>query len=218
MIFHTAADPIYFNEFYNTYSNSIKQYFDSPLFSLNFVGSDCQHPAVDYFFHDKISFEEIKIKFKVDDRAAAGYYCMSRWNSIPVLNDHVCVSDVDVIAINSIDNILINDLLEKHKVVNLTRLKPKTGGEGGMMIIFLHKDICQEIKDFSKQLLENKPLCWGTDIDVRNYLYNNFDVKNLLKMKEISKSSNQAVDNPWFIYSKVNKFNNLTRVYNSSLT
>jgi hypothetical protein len=218
MIFHTAADPIYYNAFYNAYSNSIKKYFDSPLFSLNFVGLDQQHLPVDYLFHDKVSFEEIKIKFKVDDRAATGYYCMSRWNSIPVANDHVCVSDVDVVAINPIDNILINNLLEKHKVVNLTRLKPKTGKEGGMMIIFLHKDICQEIKDFSKQLLENKPLWWGTDIDVRNYLYNNFDVKNLLKMKEISKSFNQVIEDPWFIYSKVNKFNNLTRVYNSSLT
>jgi hypothetical protein len=218
MIFHTAADPIYFNEFYNAYSNSIKKYFDSPLFSLNFVGLDQQQLAVDYLFHDKISFEEIKIKFKVDDRSATGYYCMSRWTSIPVSNDHVCVSDVDVVAINPIDNILINNLLEKHKVINLTRLKPKTGEEGGMMIIFLHKDICQEVKDFSKQLLENKPLCWGTDVDVRSYLYNNFDVKNLVKMKDISKSPNQVIDDPWFIYSKVNKFNNLTRVYNSSLT
>ena len=128
------------------------------------------------------------------------------------------MSDVDVIAINPIDNLLINNLLEKHKVVNLTRLKPKTGAEGGMMIIFLHKDICQEIKDFSKQLLENNPLCWETDVEVRTYLYNNFNVKNLLKMKEISKPRNEIIDNPWFIYSKLNKFDNLTRVYKSSLT
>jgi hypothetical protein len=218
MIFHTAADPIYFKAFYNAYANSIKQYFNSPLFSLNFVGLDQPHLAVDYLFHDKISFEEIKIKFNADDRAAHGYYCMSRWNSIPVVNEHVCVSDIDVIAINPIDNLLISNLLEKHKVVNLTRLKPKTGAEGGMMIIFLHKDICQEVKEFSKQLLESNPLCWGTDINVRNYLYNNFDVKNLIKMKEISKPNNQIIDDPWFIYSKVNKFSNLTRVYNSVLT
>ena len=218
MIFHTAADPIYFKAFYNSYANSIKKYFDNPLFSLNFVGLDWQNTSVDYFFHDKISFEEIKIKFNVADRSARGYYCMSRWNSIPVMNQHVCVSDVDVIAINPIDNLLINNLLEKHKVVNLTRLKPKTGAEGGMMIIFLHKDICQEVKDFSKQLLENNPLCWETDVEVRTYLYNNFNVKNLLKMKEISKPRNEIIDNPWFIYSKLNKFDNLTRVYKSSLT
>ena len=214
MIFHTAADPIYFEAFYNSYIDSIKQFFDSPLFSLNFVGLDQQQPTVDYFFQDKISFEEIKIKFNVDDRSARGYYCMSRWNSIPVVNSHVCVSDIDVIAINPIDKILINDLLEKHKVVNLTRLKPKSGGEGGMMILFLHKNICQEVKDFSKQLLENNPLSWATDVAVRSYLYNNFDVKNLLKMKEISKSNNQIIDDPWFVYSKVNKFNNLTRFTN----
>ena len=214
MIFHTAADPIYFEAFYNSYTDSIKQFFDSPLFSLNFVGLDQQHHTVDYFFQDEISFEEIKIKFNVDDRSARGYYCMSRWNSIPVVNHHVCVSDIDVIAINPIDKILINDLLEKHKVVNLTRLKPKLGGEGGMMILFLHKDICQEVKDFSKQLLENNPLSWATDVAVRSYLYNNFNVKNLLKMKEISKSNNQVIDNPWFVYSKVNKFNNLTRFTN----
>ena len=70
----------------------------------------------------------------------------------------------------------------------------------------------------SKQLLENNPLCWETDVEVRTYLYNNFNVKNLLKMKEISKPRNEIIDNPWFIYSKLNKFDNLTRVYKSSLT
>ena len=60
MIFHTAADPIYFKAFYNAYANSIKQYFDNPLFSLNFVGSDWQHPAVDYFFHDASTSTDYK--------------------------------------------------------------------------------------------------------------------------------------------------------------
>ena len=130
------------------------------------------------------------------------------------------------------DKILINDLLEKHKVVNLTRLKPKLGGEGGMMILFLHKDICQEVKDFSKQLLENNPLSWATDVAVRSYLYNNFDAMVLprryaglcLPMNEALISAmpvfmtnvspnNEILPKEWLVDSeKIGKFNTKTMV------
>lgn len=209
MIFHTAADPIYYNRFYDNFQNSIKANYPNPKFSIRLIGKTDQTCNADLITTDSITFEEIKKRYRCDDRSAKGYYCISRWLSIPIKNEHVCVSDVDVIAVNKIDSEFIEDHLNRHKIINLTRIKNKGGKEGGMMIFFLHKDVCNEIKNYSLSVLEDDNLTWATDVKIRTFLYENYNVYNLLKMQEISKSKSAKIDNPWFVFSKVNKFENL---------
>ena len=212
MIFHTSADKIYYDSFFKQYKESITKYYDQAKFSFNYVGKHNVDVPIDldFFTQEMIDYDEIKIKYNLHhDRNIKGFYCMSRWITIPILQDHVCVSDIDVIAVNDIDKSMLEDLLEKHKVVNLTRIKPRSGAEGGMMIFFLHKDICVQVKKFSLDLLNSCDLTWATDVQVREFLYTNFDVKNLLKMQEVSKPSSVKIHNPWFVFSKIEKFKNL---------
>lgn len=210
MIFHTAADPIYYDRFYNDFRNSIQLNYPNPKFSLHLVGKFNQVPTADFITNDSITFEEIKQHYSCDDRSAKGYYCMSRWTTIPLCDSNVCVSDIDVISINKIDNEFIKENLEKHKVINLTRIKPKSGEEGGMMIFFLHSTVCEKIRNYALSLMNNEKLSWATDVHVRKFIYDNFDVLNLLKMQEISKSQSIKIEDPWFIFSKTDKFNNLS--------
>lgn len=209
MIFHTAADPIYYDRFYNDFRNSIIANYHDTKFSLRTVGNFNQTPVADFITNDSITLEEIEKQYSCDGRNAKGYYCMSRWISIPNENSHVCVSDIDVIAINTIDHELIEDKLEKHKAINLTRIKTKSGKEGGMMVFFLHRAICKEIRDYANHVLRKNDLNWATDVDIRNFIYNNYEVLNLLKMQEISKSKSAKIIDPWFVFSKINKFDNL---------
>jgi len=44
---------------------------------------------------------------------------------------------------------------------------------------------------------------------VRTYLYENFKVKQLLQMEDISKNKDLRSTEKWFIFSKVNKFETL---------
>jgi hypothetical protein len=210
MIFHTAADPLYYNHFYQNYYQSIKKNYPDSRFSLHLVGNISNVLNVDFLTNEMITLDEIKGKFSCDEKNARGYFCMSRWTSIPITNSHVCVSDVDIIAVDKIDNRFVEANLDRHRVINLTRIKNKTGKEGGMMIFFLHKDVCETIKQYANNVLKNHKLEWASDVLVRNFIYENYDVKNVLKMQETSKSSSVKIDNPWFIFSKVGKFKNLT--------
>jgi len=211
MIFHTSANKLYYDYFFKNYRKSVSVFYENAKFSFNYVGKEeINELDIDHYTQDSIDYDEIKLRFNLqDDKSVRGYYCMSRWISIPIVNDHVCVSDIDVLAINKIDISLIENLLCKHKVINLTRIKPKSMIEGGMMIFFLHKDICNDIKNYAVSLLNTNKLEWATDVAVRKYLYNHYNVKDLLKMQEISKSNSVKIDDPWFSFSKVSKFKNL---------
>lgn len=212
MIFHTSANKLYYDSFFKQYKESVTKNYDGANFSFNYVGKESVLVPNDltFFTQDFIDYDEIKIKYKLsNDRNIRGYYCMSRWTTVPITNDHVCVSDIDVIAVNYIEKNMLEDLLDKHKVINLTRIKPKSGSEGGMMVFFLHKDVCEQVKKFSIDLLATCNLEWATDVRVREFLYTNFNVKNLLKMQEVSKPTSVKIENPWFIFSKIEKFSNL---------
>lgn len=210
MIFHISADPFYIEKFYHNFVDSIKKYSKNSLISLNVVGELDKYPTVDIFNQEKITKQEIEQRYKTNGRDTLGYYCLSRWASIPLVDNHVCVCDIDIVAVNYLDLRYIELLIEEYKVVNLTRIKPKTKDEGGMMVIFLHKDICKEIRDYANSLLvQDEQLEWKTDVKVREYLYERFSVKNLLKMQEISKSGSIKIQDPWFIFSKIGKFQNL---------
>lgn len=210
MIFHCSSDKIYYEYFFKNFVNSIKKYYPNPRISYNFVGKDVpSNIETNIFQNDKKSWDEIKTQYQASDREAKGYYALSRWLSIPSENDHVAVCDVDVLAVNKIDHELIETCLQTHQVINLTRMKPKGAGEGGMMIIILHKDICITVKNFAKSLLLNNKLTWQTDVLVRTFLYENFKVKQLLQMEDISKKKDLKPIDKWFIFSKINKFENL---------
>ena len=77
------------------------------------------------------------------------------------------------------------------------------------MIMILHKNICNTIKEFANNLLVNNKLIWQTDVMVRTFLYENYKVKELLQMEDISKKNNLKNVDKWFVFSKLNKFENL---------
>jgi hypothetical protein len=209
MIFHCASDKIYYEYFFKNFVNSIKKYYPNPKISYNFVGKDLPNNIeTDILQNDTKSWDEIKTQYKSSDREAKGYYALSRWLSIPIQNEHVAVCDVDVLAVNQIDYELIEACLQTYQVINLTRMKPK-GVEGGMMIMILHKNILNIVKKFANNVLCTNKLIWQTDVLVRTYLYENFKVKQLLQMEDISKRKDLKLSNKWFIFSKVNKFENL---------
>lgn len=210
MIFHCATDSIYYEHFFKNFVDSIKKYYPNPKISYNFVGKDLpSNIETDILQNDRISWNEIKTQYTASDREAKGYYALSRWLSIPIQNQHVAVCDVDVLAVNKIDHELIETCLQTHQVINLTRRKPKGAGEGGMMIMILHKDILNIVKKFANNVLSTNKLKWQADVLVRTYLYENFKVKQLLQMEDISKNKDLRSTEKWFIFSKVNKFENL---------
>lgn len=210
MIFHCASDKIYYEYFFKNFVDSIKKYYSNPKISYNFVGKDLPNNIeTDILQNDIKSWDEIKTQYTASDREAKGYYALSRWLSIPIQNEHVAVCDVDVLAVNKIDHELIETCLQSHQVINLTRMKPKGAGEGGMMIMILHKDILNIVKKFANNILSANKLKWQADVLVRTYLYENFIVKQLLQMEDISKNKDLQPTDKWFIFSKVNKFENL---------
>jgi hypothetical protein len=208
MIFHCASDKIYYEYFFKNFVDSIKKYYPNPKISYNFIGKDLPNNIeTDILQIDKISWDEIKTQYKASDREAKGYYALSRWLSIPIQNEHVAVCDVDVLAVNKINHELIETCLQTHQVINLTRMKPKGAGEGGMMSMILRKDICAEVKKYSNQLLNEKKLVWARDVDIRSMLYSKYSVKNILNMYQITKNTTEKdlkSIKEWFIFSKGN--------------
>jgi hypothetical protein len=210
MIFHCSSDRVYYEHFFKNFVYSIKKNYSNSKISYNFVGTDLPNNIeTDILQNDTKSWDEIKTQYKASDREAKGYYALSRWLSIPIQNEHVAVCDIDVLAVNKIDKELIDNLLQTYQVINLTRIKPKSSKEGGMMIMILHKDICATIKKFSNSLLIDNKLQWMTDVMVRTFLYENYKVKDLLQMEDISKKENLNSIDKWFVFSKLNKFEKL---------
>lgn len=204
MIFHTATDPVYYKNFYYSFRTSIEKYFLNPKFSLRFVGEDNIDLDNTLLTIDKTSFEDIKTRFNATDKHAKGYYALSRWLSIPIEDEHVVVCDADVLAVNTIDKELILNLLDRFQVINVTRLK-KDGRPGGMMIMILHKDICQQVRNYSNSLLDKEEIEWATDVNVRTFLYRNFSLCEILQMEDISKVKDFSKTDKWFIFSKIRK-------------
>lgn len=203
MIFHTACDPLYYKKFFSIYQTSIEKNFKNPKFSLNYI-SDTTIDANNIFnlTYDKITISQIEKRFNTEGRNSLGYYAIARFLSLPDLNDHVIVSDVDIATINKIDEELILDLLKKYKVINITRKKPN-GLEGGMAIMVIHKDICKDVASYANEVIKTMPLKWNTDVNVKKFLLNNYKNTSLLKMHDISKNNNIDNIDAWFVFSKI---------------
>ena len=213
MIFHTSADKTYYEYFYEMYYTQVKKFYPNPVCSFNYVGTDKQvsdFANIDIITLDLLSENDFSNKFPFAN--IKGYYALSRWLSIPVKNEDVLVSDIDVLTINEIDKTLVDSLLQQHQVINITRMKPN-GQEGGMMVMILRKDICEEVRKFANSLLSTETIGWATDVLVGDFLYKNYNVKNLLKMHSVQKNQNLEGITDWFIFCKSSKFHHLQNIY-----
>jgi len=190
MIFHTAADNTYYNNFYNLYSLTIRQFYPNSKFSLYFLGNQLpNNSTISYLNQENISFEDIEQKYNTTGRDTKGYYALSRWKSMPVVNENVVVSDIDLIALKSIPQEIINNIFKNHEAINISRLK-KNGDEGCMAMMILRKDIIDIVNNFANNILDTETLHWASDVSVRNFIYKNFSVYTLPEMHVFKKRSN----------------------------
>jgi hypothetical protein len=175
MIFHTAAEKIYYNAFFKNWHNSIKKIYPAAKFSLRFVGPTTDTDVIAYcnshhilLSLDPITFQEISDKFNVTGNHVNGYYAMSRWISIPIQDDNVFITDVDIVAVSAPSFDIDGSLMNK-PWFTVSKLK-SSGNTLKLMAICLRKDICDPIRYVALALLENSPLVWSLDLHVRDYL------------------------------------------------
>jgi hypothetical protein len=227
MIFHTTCDELYFYRFYESFWRSIKENNPVANFSLNYVGSKnaeilefCKNNNI-ILSTEEITLVELKNKFNLStDNDVLGYYSLCRWKSIPVVDENVIVCDVDILAINKIDIDLVDELLNKHQVVNITRIKPN-GLPGGMMSIVLSKTVTGAVKKMANdhcQLLTNS-IAIGEDVYVRDFIYQNLNVYELNgKVLDLSKPK-YKINEEWFVFAKggqgENSVKKLKRLYDN---
>lgn len=210
MIFHTVCDPIYFERFYESFYFSIIRNCKIPKLSLHYIGSPTeafQEFIKSNFLHystESTTLEDLKSKYyqTQDVGNLLGFYPLARWYSIPLLNDDVCVCDVDILAINEIDTKYVSQLLEDSDVVNITRTKPN-GEQGGMMLMCLSKRILKSVINFASEVAdEGERIGIAEDVRVRSYIYDNFKIVELPgKMLDVTKPKSND-NGEWFIYSK----------------
>lgn len=208
MIFHTAAESVYYEIFFETWHQTIKQHWPEAKFSLRFVGEN--HDAAEaychandiIFSHDSITFEQIKEKHAVDDAQAKGYYAMARWASVPFNEDNVCVTDVDVIAlkISAQEKQDLETRLLSTPMIFISRQKgPKINP---MMGVFLHKSVCGDVKRRAKDILKNSVLAWNSDVGLIQGLRKDFIFQDDFKIDVIDNSYdlNKIEGRLWFGY------------------
>jgi hypothetical protein len=189
MIFHTAADSRYYECFYSFYQFSIKKFYPEAKLSLHYMGDNTSLTNnIDFLSREHINLDIIKQRYSPQtEKDALGYYALSRWLFLPLQDDHIIVSDVDIMAIRKLPQ-NINELLEKNQVINITRTK-KDHTEGGMAMIIIHKDIADKVKEFANNLLLTDNLYWELDVNVKKFLYNNFSKIEIPEMHVFNKHS-----------------------------
>ena len=209
MIFHSSADNHFYKLFYNIFYGSIKKNYKECSLSFNYVGNETVDTVLTNInTFDNKNQNDIENKYNAK---AQGYYALSRWLSIPIQEDHVCVCDIDLIMTNPVPLDFCEEKFKTNEVINITRIKPN-GKPGGMMAMILRKDICEEVRNYSNSLLHTEQLKWSLDVKVRSYLYQNFNVLDVLKMQNLSKRSYKKTDD-WFAFSKINEGLKLKNVY-----
>lgn len=181
MIFHTAAEEQYYRFFFKKWHSSIRRFNPTARFSLRFVGSTENCDVIDYCREndvdldlDPISFEQIQEKYKCNESDARGYYAISRWVSLPIKDDHVCMTDVDLLQINPTDFDL-SDRLDRKQFISFS--KQKNTKTNKMMFLGLNKDFVEIVKKKSLEILNNNPLVWDRDTSILAWmiLANDFD-------------------------------------------
>ena len=203
MIFHTSADIKCYNLWFDMFYDSVKEHCPLAKSSFNFVGEESIQPKnLDIFTQEKITFNQIKEQYQsIDDKSAKGYYCISRFLSIPCMEDHVLLCDIDLKLIKTFDIDIIENILKEYQAINFCRLK-LNGRLGGMMAMLLREDICESVKAFANKQIKEQPLNWGLDSLVRSYIYQNYSVKNEMSLYNIAQSQNLSAKECLFAYHK----------------
>ena len=194
MIFHTAAEKVYYNAFFKNWHTSIKKIYPSARFSLRFVGPDDDTDVIEYCQSndilldiDPITYNQITDKFNVTGLNTNGYYAMSRWISVPTIDEDVFVTDIDIVAISAPSFDIEKSLNEKpwftvsRRKANNRTLK--------LMAICLRKDICNSVRDKAISLLNSQPLVWSLDLNIRDFLMENFEYNEYVLLGSINKLS-----------------------------
>jgi hypothetical protein len=190
MIFHTAAEQVYFDLFFFNWHTSIKKFWPDARFSLRFIGPKTK--SVDkycsdndiFITHDPITFEEINANFSQIElperdkrpKACYGYYALSRWLSMPVVDDHVGLTDVDVVAIKKPNIKRINDIFSNYHQYRLPRVFIDKTRPKNMMVNFFRKDVVSKVNQVASDLLKPSKLMWCLDLEVMDYCNKNFAI------------------------------------------
>lgn len=177
MIYHTAADPIYFDFFFKRWHQSIRKFQPNANFSLRYVGPENQQ-VLDYCSEnnillsvDSITLPEIAEKFNVDESTAKGYYALARWISIPNGED-VCVTDIDIIQLNPL-GIDFEKISTDYSFASIAR--KKVDHPNMMMCLYISKDKIQEVKNKANNLLSTV-LRWDTDTAIMTWISKNYPI------------------------------------------
>lgn len=175
MIFHTAAEENYYNYFFKNWHKSIKKiYKPCPAFSLRFVGPTDNCDVKEYCTNngiildvDPITLDEIQEKYKVSAENAKGYYAVSRWISLPELDDHVCMTDIDLVQLHPLDYDL-NEKINHNNFISISRKKVNHSNK--MMFLGFNKDFISKVKELSFYTLNKKKLRWDLDTEILKLL------------------------------------------------
>ena len=203
MILHAAADIRCYELWYDMFYDSVSEHCPSAKRSFHYVGTETVQPKnIDMFTQDTITLDQIRSQYRApDEKSARGYYCISRFLSIPCVGDHVLLCDIDLKLIKDLDIDSIDNTLKDHQAVNFCRLK-FDGRPGGMMAMLLRQDICESVRDFARHAVKEQPLWWGLDSTVREYIYKNYSVKNEIALYNVGHQQNLSAADCVFAYHK----------------
>jgi len=190
MIFHTAAEQVYFDLFFSNWHLSIKKFWPGAKFSLRFIGPKSE--SVDKYCsdndilitHDPITFDEINANFNMIElpekdkrpKACYGYYALSRWLSMPELDENVGLTDVDVVAIRKPDMLKIDKIFSQYQQYRLPRVFVDKTRPKNMMVNFFRKDVVRTVNQVATDILRSKRLMWCSDLGVMDYCNKNFKI------------------------------------------
>lgn len=188
MIFHTAAEENYYNFFFKKWHSFLKEFNPTAKFSLRYVGDTNSCDVVEYCSTNNImldvdptSLDQIIEKYKCPKGNAFGYYAISRWISLPLLDEHVCMTDVDLLQLNPLDFDL-NKILDEKNFISISRQKNNKTNK--MMFLGFNKDFVKTVKDQSISFLENNSLVWNLDTKILIWLvlHNNFNWEEFIQL------------------------------------
>lgn len=173
MIYHTAAEKNYYNAFFKRWHSSIKALCPQVTFSLKFVGDTAGTDVIEFCKANEIDLildnttpDDLISRYGSMEKGR-GYYPMARWNSIPVSDKDVCVTDVDVVMVKN-DLHEIKNLLKENQFVSISRDKhPKVNP---MMVNYIRSDACAIVRDHACSLMESDEFCWDIDLKVMRYM------------------------------------------------
>jgi hypothetical protein len=211
MIFHTAAEKNYYNFFFKKWHRFLKEFNPTAKFSLRYVGDTNTCDVVEYCSTnnimldiDPISLNQIIEKYNCNEKDALGYYAISRWISLPLLDDHVCMTDVDLLQLNPLEFDL-DAILNEKQFISISRKKENKTNK--MMFLGFNKDFVKTVKDQSIIFLENNSLVWDLDTKILIWLIlkNNFNWEEFIQLYCIDNLSDYNKDVKFAYFSSVNK-------------